>query len=322
MHVSLSVWIITIAGILLLLATSFFVHMRKLHEPSFKEAALWTLFFVCISLLFGLGMMKLWSPEHGIEFFAGYITEYSLSMDNLFVFLLIMSSFQVPRIYQQKVLVVGVVIALIMRTIFILAGAAAIAAFSWVFYLFGFFLLFTAFKLMFGKNEQEDHYEPNLFVKAFSKLFPVSDHYNQDKLTVVIEGKRYVTPMLMVMVAIGMTDILFALDSIPAIFGLTTEPYIVFCANAFALLGLIELYFLIGGLLDRLIYLGVGLSLVLAFIGTKLIIEALQANSLPFINGGEPVSSLPHISTGLSLSIILGILLVTVFASLIKSRQR
>lgn len=322
MHVPLWVWSATIIGISLLLAISFFIHMRKPHEPTFKEAAAWTAFFVTISVLFGLGMMKLWSPAHGLEFFAGYITEYSLSMDNLFVFILIMSSFQVPRMYQQKILVVGIVIALIMRTLFIVAGAAAIARFSWVFYLFGLFLLFTSVKLMFSKPEENATYEPNIFVRLFNKVMPISDHYDKAKLTTVINGKRYVTPMLVVMFTIGMTDILFALDSIPAIFGLTTEPYIVFSANAFALLGLIELYFLIGGLLKRLVYLATGLALVLAFIGIKLILEAMHTNSLSFINGGEPIANLPHISTELSLIVILGILSITTLASLIKSRER
>src|SRR5699024_3774458 len=301
MQVPLWIWLATIAGVIALLALSFFTHIRKAHEPSIKEAGAWTAFFVSLSILFGAGLTLVWGWDHGLEYFAGYITEYSLSIDNLFVFVIIMSSFSVPRAYQQKVLLVGIIVALVLRTIFILVGAAAIAHFSWVCYIFGVFLILTALKLAFEQHDQDEVYEPNILVRTAQKLLPATDAYDGANVTTVINGKRYMTPMLLVMLAIGMTDILFALDSIPAIFGLTDVPYIVFTANAFALLGLIELYFLIGGLLKRLVYLSFGLALVLVFIGIKLVIEAMHTNTLPFLNGGEPIHLLPAIPTWLSL---------------------
>src|SRR5699024_1070623 len=301
-------------------ALSFFTHIRKAHEPSIKEAGAWTTFFVTLAILFGLGMARVWGWDHGIQFFAGYITEYSLSIDNLFVFVIIMASFAVPKAYQQKVLLIGIVIALVLRTIFILIGAAAIAHFSWVFYLFGLFLIFTAAKLAFG-DDDNDEYEPNIMVRTAQKMLPVVDQYDGANMTTVIDGKRHLTPMMMVMIAIGMTDILFALDSIPAIYGLTNVPYIVFSTNAFALLGLIELFFLIGGLLTRLVYLSYGLALVLGFIGIKLVIEAMHGNNLSFLNGGDPIHLVPGIPTWLSLVIIISILALTTIASLLKSRS-
>lgn len=322
MQVPLWIWLASAAGVIFLLSLSFFVHMRKPHEPSMKEAGAWTAFFVTLAIIFGLGLTSVWGWDHGLQFFAGYITEYSLSIDNLFVFLIIMSSFNVPRAYQQKVLMVGVVIALILRTIFILLGAAAIAHFSWVFYIFGLFLVFTAIKLAAEKSDGEDEeFEPNFLVKLAQKVLPTTEEYDGAKVTTVIKGKRYMTPMMIVMIAIGMTDILFALDSIPAIFGLTNVPYIVFAANAFALMGLIELYFLLGGLLTRLVYLSIGLACVLGFIGIKLIFHAMHENTLPFINGGQSIHWAPDIPTSLSLGIIVGILAITTVASLIKSRK-
>lgn len=322
MHgVPLWIWLVTAAGVLALLALSFFTHIRHAHEPSMKEAGAWTAFFVSLAILFGAGITLVWGADHGLQFFAGYITEYSLSIDNLFVFTIIMSSFAVPRAYQQKVLLVGIIVALILRTIFILLGAAAIAHFSWVFYIFGLFLILTALKLGFATPDEEATYKPNRMVRAMQKLLPATDAYDGANVTTVIDGKRYVTPMMMVMLAIGMTDILFALDSIPAIYGLTNVPYIVFTTNAFALLGLVELYFLIGGLLKKLVYLSLGLAVVLGFIGIKLIIEAMHGNHLPFLNGGEPIHLIPAIPTWLSLLIIMAILAVTTVASLMKNRR-
>lgn len=321
MQVSLWIWLATVAGIIALLALNFFTHIRKAHEPSIKEAGAWTAFFVSLSIVFGLGLTAIWGRDRGIEYFAGYITEYSLSIDNLFVFVIIMSSFAVPRAYQQKVLLIGIVIALVLRTIFILIGAAAIAHFSWVFYLFGLFLILTAAKLAFEKHDGDEAYEPNILVRTAQKILPFTTEYDGANMSTVIGGKRHFTPMMMVMIAIGMTDILFALDSIPAIYGLTNVPYIVFATNAFALLGLVELYFLIGGLLTRLVYLSFGLALVLGFIGIKLVIEAMHGNNLPFLNGGNPIELVPPIPTWLSLVIILSILAVTTVASLLKSRR-
>jgi tellurite resistance protein TerC len=320
MQVPVWIWLVTIAGVLALLALSFFTHIRNAHEPSMKEAGAWTAFFVSLSVLFGGGMTLVSGRDRGVEFFAGYITEYSLSIDNLFVFVIIMSSFAVPRAFQQKVLLVGIVVALILRTIFILIGAAAIAHFSWVFYIFGLFLILTAFKLAFEQHDEDETYEPNIMVRLAQKVLPTTDRYDGANVTTVIGGKRHMTPMMMVMLTIGMTDILFALDSIPAIYGLTEVPYIVFTANAFALLGLIELYFLIGGLLKKLVYLSLGLAVVLGFIGIKLVIEAMHGNSLPFLNGGEPIHLVPAIPTWLSLVVIVSILAVTTVASLLKTR--
>ncbi|ROO31224.1 TerC family protein [Salinisphaera orenii] len=321
MHVPVWVWATTIAGIIALLIFDFVAHVRKPHEPSLREAGGWSVFYVVLALLFGAGLWYVWGHQHGVEYLAGYVTEKSLSVDNLFVFVIIMSAFAVPKAYQQKVLLIGVVIALILRTIFIALGAAAIEHFSWVFYIFGLFLLYTAYSLATSSHDEDEAFEPNIMVRLAQKYLPATDEYNGAKMTVVENGKRMITPMLIVMIAIGATDILFALDSIPAIYGLTKEPYIVFTANAFALLGLIQLYFLLGGLLDRLIYLSKGLALVLGFIGAKLIVEALHGNELPFINGGEPVHAVPEIPIWFSLSVIIGILVVTTVASLIQSAR-
>ncbi len=321
MQVPLWIWLVTVAGVIGLLLLSFFTHIRSAHEPSMKEAGAWTAFFVSLSVLFGIGVTLVWGGDYGLEFFAGYITEYSLSIDNLFVFVIIMSSFAVPREDQQKVLLIGIVIALILRTIFIILGAAALAYFSWVFYIFGFFLVLTALKLGLESHDVDEEFEPNILVRSMQKILPLTDKYDGANMTTMIDGKRYFTPMMMVMITIGMTDILFALDSIPAIFGLTNVPYIVFTANAFALLGLIELYFLIGGLLKKLVYLSYGLALVLGFIGVKLILHAMHENTLSFINGGEHIAWAPNIPTWVSLVVIVSILLITTVASLIKSSR-
>jgi tellurite resistance protein TerC len=256
----------------------------------------------------------------GSEYFAGYVTEKALSVDNLFVFLIIMTSFRVPRADQQKVLLFGIVFSLIARTGFILVGAALINQFAWVFYLFGLVLLLTAGNML--KPEGEDsHSADNIMIRLARRLFHTTETYDGDKLFTVEHGRRVMTPMLLVMAAIGGTDILFALDSIPAIFGLTQSVFIVFTATAFSLLGLRQLYFLIDGLLDRLIYLSYGLATILAFIGVKLILHALHENNVPFINGGEPVTVV-EISTAVSLGVIVGVLLVTVVASLLSPRGR
>ena len=242
-------------------------------------------------------------------------------MDNLFVFVIIMARFGVPRQYQQKVLLVGIVLALVMRGGFIAAGAALISQFSWVFYIFGAFLIYTAVNLARQGEPDEDEFSENLLIRWSRKALPISKGYDDAKLTTHENGKRLFTPMLIVMIAIGTTDLIFALDSIPAIFGITQEPYLVFTANVFALMGLRQLYFLLGGLLDRLIYLSYGLAVVLGFIGVKLVLEALADNNLPFINGGEHVGWAPHIPIWLSLLVILGTLGIATAASLIKSSR-
>jgi len=323
MHVPLWVWLVTGLVFLGLFFFDFFTHVRTPHEPTFRESAFWSSFYIGLALVFGIGLGIVWDWGHGSEYFAGYVTEKSLSVDNLFVFLIIMTKFAVPRIYQQKVLLVGVAIALVLRTVFILAGAAAISAFSWVFYIFGAFLIYTAIKLAREDHDSEpvEEFQENRLVRMLRRVLPTTTEYHGDRLTTKIDGKRFITPMLIVMVAIGSTDVLFALDSIPAIFGLTKEPYIVFTTNAFALLGLRQLYFLLGGLLKRLVYLSEGLSIILGFIGVKLVLEALHTNELPFINGGEHVAWAPEIPIWFSLGFILLTLTVATVASLAKTRR-
>ncbi|MFB4264855.1 TerC family protein [Nonomuraea sp. GTA35] len=320
MHVSAAVWWLTILGIVGLLLFDFFFHVRKSHVPTLREASIWSALYVGIALLFGAGVWIFGGSDPGAEYFAGYVTEKALSVDNLFVFLVIMSSFKVPRADQQKALLFGIAFSLLARSGFILVGAALINMFSWVFYLFGLILLLTAGNLLKPEGE-ESHSPDNLMVRVARRLLRTSDTYDGDKLFTVQDGRRVMTPMLLVMIAIGGTDILFALDSIPAIFGLTQNVYLVFTATAFSLLGLRQLYFLIDGLLDRLIYLSYGLAFILAFIGVKLILHALHENNVPFVNDGEPVPVM-EISTGLSLSVIIGVLAVTVVASLASARGR
>jgi tellurite resistance protein TerC len=316
MTVSSPIWAITIAVILALLAFDYFFHIRKAHVPTLKEAAGWSALYVGLAVVFGIVVWIFGGTAMGSEYFAGYITEKALSVDNLFVFLIIMASFRVPREDQQKVLLFGIVFALVARTGFIFLGAALINSFAWVFYIFGLILLITAGNLLRPESHEDDTAD-NFIIRLARKLFHTTEHYDGDKLFTIQNGKRALTPMLLVMVAIGGTDILFALDSIPAIFGLTQNVFIVFTATAFSLMGLRQLYFLIDGLLDRLIYLAYGLAAILAFIGVKLVLHALHENNLPFINGGEHVPVI-EISTGLSLSVIIGVLVLTVVASLLS----
>jgi tellurite resistance protein TerC len=312
-----AVWLLTIVGIGGLLLFDFVFHVRKAHVPALSEAARWSALYVAIAIAFGIGVWIFGGSTMGAEYFAGYVTEKALSVDNLFVFLIIMSSFKVPRADQQKVLLFGIVFSLIARSAFIFLGAALINSFAWVFYIFGLILLITAGNLL--KPEGEDsHSADNVMVRLARKLFHTSDSYDGDRLFTMVNGARVMTPMLLVMVAIGGTDILFALDSIPAIFGLTQNVFLVFTATAFSLLGLRQLYFLIDGLLDRLIFLTYGLAAILAFIGIKLILHALHENNLPFINAGEHVDVV-EISTVLSLGVIVGVLTVTVLASLVSN---
>lgn len=319
MEVPAYVWTLTIIGIVGLLVFDFFFHVRKAHTPSLKESAVWSALYVGIAVLFGLGVLVFGGPTMGTEYFAGYITEKALSVDNLFVFLIIMASFRVPRADQQKVLLFGIVFSLIARTAFIFLGAALINSFAWVFYIFGLILLITAGNLL--KPDSHDDDSEGLVVRLAKKFLPASEHYDGDKLFTMENGKRVLTPMLLVMVAIGGTDILFALDSIPAIFGLTQNVFIVFTATAFSLMGLRQLFFLIDGLLDRLIFLSYGLAVILGFIGVKLILHALHENTLPFINDGEHVNVV-EVSTGVSLSVILGVLVLTVLASIFSPKGK
>ncbi|NUL47162.1 TerC family protein [Cellulosimicrobium funkei] len=324
MEITALTWIITIAVIIALLLFDYIFHVRKAHIPTIREAAVWSAIYVGIALVFGLVFFLFGDTQHAIEYYSGYITEKALSVDNLFVFLVIMASFKVPREYQQKVLLFGITFALISRTVFILLGAAIISAWSDVFYLFGLALLLIAGGQLKGEltaDDKEKDEADNFLVRFAKRILPASDRYDGDKLFTWENGKRLMTPMLLVMVSIGLTDVLFAFDSIPAIYGLTQDPYIVFTATAFSLMGLRQLFFLIDGLLDRLVYLSYGLSAILGFIGVKLILHALHDNNLPFINGGENVPVVT-IETDVSLLVIVGILIITVLASLYSPKGR
>lgn len=320
MHASAPVWMVTIALVVGLVVFDFVCHVRRAHVPTLREAAVWSAGYVGIAMVFGVAVWIVAGTDTGLEYFAGYLTEKALSVDNLFVFLVILSSFRVPRADQQKVLLFGIVLSLVARTALIFAGAALINAFAWVFYLFGLILLLGAGHMATPADSQRRAGD-NLTVRAVRRLLPASETYDGDKLFTVQNGKRMLTPMLLVMVAIGGTDILFALDSIPAIFGLTQDVYIVFTAVVFSLLGLRQLYFLIDEMLDRLVYLAYGLAAILAFIGVKLILHALHENNVPFINAGEPVDVV-EISTGLSLVVIVVVLSVTTVVSLVSPKGR
>ena len=314
-------WIILAAIIIALITVDIVGHVRTPHEPTIKEAAIWSIAYIALGIAFGFVVWAGWGLTYAGEYWAGYITEKSLSLDNLFVFVLIISAFRVPRKYQQKVLLYGIVMALVLRLIFILIGAAIIEQFAWVFYIFGAWLLYTAFSQVREGvgDDDDDEYKETAFVRVVRKVFPVTDGFLSDKMLHRHAGKTYLTPMLLVIIALGSTDIMFAFDSIPAIFGLTNEAYLVFAANAFSLLGLRQLYFLIDGLLEKLVYLHYGLAAILAFIGVKLILHALHENEVPFINGGQPFD-VPEIGIPASLVFIGITLVLTVIASMIKAR--
>ncbi|MCW2767416.1 MAG: Integral rane protein TerC [Nocardioides sp.] len=321
-----TVWLVTIVVTMGVLLVDLLIIARRAHEPSMAEVSRHLAFFIGLAVIFGVA---LWlfaephalSPHPGPEFFAGWLTEYSLSIDNLFIFLIIMNKFAVPRKYQQTALMIGIVLALVMRAIFIVVGAAAINQFSWVFYIFGAFLLWTAWKLAREGAEDEDEYEENRLVRFAQDHLPATREWNGTKLFSKENGKRLITPMFLVVLTLGTTDLLFALDSIPAIYGLTQDPYLVFTANVFALMGLRQLYFLIGGLLERLIYLSYGLAVLLGFIGVKLILHAMHENEFSFINGGHHIAWAPDIPIWLSLVVIIGTLAVTAVVSLLASAR-
>lgn len=322
MHVPLSIWFITSVVILGFFVFDFVSHVRTPHEPTMKESGGWALFYMAIACVFGGLVWVMWDAEHSAQFFTGYITELSLSVDNLFVFALIMGSFKIPRAYQQKVLLIGIVIALVCRLLFILLGAVIIEAWSDVFYLFAAFLIYTAIKLVVDEVTDQEDPDPNdmFVVKTLRKVIPVTKSYHSDRLFSVTEaGKKAVTPLFVALLSIGFIDVMFAFDSIPAIYGITQEAFLVFTANAFALLGLRQLYFLLNGLLDKLVYLPYGLALVLGFIGVKLLLHALHENNLPFINGSENVH-VPEVGTVASLGVIVGVLVITAVASIMKER--
>ena len=317
MQVTQLEWIITLGVTIAVLLFDVIVIGRRPHEPSKRETAAYLTVYVGLAVAFGLWVWFFHGGQFGLEFFAGWLTEYSLSVDNLFIFLIIMASFKVPKIYQQQALLVGIILALIFRGIFIALGAVAINQFSWVFYIFGTFLLYTAINLVRDTDHDDD--AENFVVRFARSHLKATDKWAGLRLWVKDNGKRLMTPMFLVIVALGTTDLLFALDSIPAIYGLTQEPYLVFTANVFALMGLRQLYFLLGDLLKRLVYLSQGLAVILAFIGVKLLLHALHENELPFINGGEHVP-VPDVPTLLSLGVIVVTLVITTAASLYKTR--
>ena len=330
MHVSALVWAITLVTMIVIFAVDLLIVGRRPHEPSMHETAIWITVYVALAVIFGAGLFAAYGPRYGGEFFAGWLTEYSLSVDNLFVFVIIMARFSVPRMLQQKVLLIGVILALLMRGALIAVGAAVVDRFVWVFYLFGAFLIYTAIGLARQQQGGEGEFRENVLIRWSRRILPISAEYDGARLTTRAEpgdradnrsGRRIFTPMLIVMIAIGTTDLIFALDSIPAIFGLTTEPYIVFTANVFALMGLRQLYFLLSGLLSRLVYLSYGLVAVLGFIGVKLVLDALYGNNVPFVNGGQPIEWAPHIPIWLSLVVIVCVLGIATIASLAKASR-
>lgn len=322
MHVQPWVWALTLGLAVAFLVVDIFYIGHAPHEPSTGESARHLGFFIAAALVFGAGVFAISGARYGAEFIGGWLTEYSLSVDNLFVFLIIMTKLRVPRHLQQSALLVGIILALVLRGGFIAAGAAAINAFSWVFYLFGAFLVYTAVRLARGGEQDPGEYTEGRVVRWVRRQVPSTTQYHGAHLIVRGRDRRWLAaPMLVVIVALGTTDVLFALDSIPAIYGITREPYLVLTANLFALMGLRQLYFLIGGLLERLAYLNLGLSVLLGFIGVKLILSALHENTLPFINGGASVRSVPVIPIWLSLVVIVAVLGITVLASAAKSRR-
>jgi tellurite resistance protein TerC len=312
LDVPLYVWAATLGGLVLVLGFDQWVARRHgEHEITVREAVRWVVFYVALAVAFGIGLWVVGGHRAGAEFFAGYLTEYSLSVDNLFVFVIIMASFSVPRAFQHKVLLFGIALALLLRGIFIAIGAAAIERFVWVFFLFGAFLVYTAWKLAVSRDHDEPAERSPRMAEIVGRLLPTTDRYDGARVVTTSGGKRFFTPMLLVMVAIGSTDLLFALDSIPAIFGLTKEPYIVFTANAFALMGLRQLYFLLDGLLDRLVHLSKGLAVILGFIGVKLVLHALHEYGAHWA---------PDIGIAPSLGVIVGVLTVTTVLSLRSTR--
>ena len=324
MHVHALAWIVLAGIILTMIVVDIVGHVRTPHEPTLKEATWWSVAYIAIALIFGAIVWAVWGSQYGQEYLGGYITEKALSIDNLFVFVIILSTFRVPRKNQQEVLLVGIVIALVLRLIFILAGAALIENFSWVFYIFGAWLLWTAIsQVREGSSDDDDEeYRPPSIVRWVSKVVPVTDGFIGSRMLYRHGGRTYVTPMLLCVIAVGTADVMFAVDSIPAIYSLTNEAYLVFAANAFSLLGLRQLYFLIDGLLDRIIFLHYGLAAILGFIGFKLVNHALHTNELPFINGGQPIVAVPEPSIAFSLGFIVVTILITVAASLAVSRSQ
>ncbi|HKS43792.1 MAG TPA: TerC family protein [Amycolatopsis sp.] len=312
MNVPLWVWALTVGGLLVLIAVDLVIVDSKPHEVTTAEAARWVIFYVSCAVLFGAGVWVVAGHQFGVEFFTGYITEYSLSVDNLFIFMVIMASFKVPVIHQHRVLLVGILLALVMRSVFIAVGAALIAQFVWAFFLFGGVLVWTAISMLRGQDEHQE-YEENAVTRWVRRIYPVTEDFHRHKMFVKRDGKRWITPMFLVIVAIGSADLLFAVDSIPAIFGITQEAFLVFTANAFALMGLRQLYFLLGGLVNKLVYLSYGLAIILGFIGAKLVLHALHEYHV--------VPDWLDINNWVSLGVIVAVLAATTLLSLAKVKR-
>lgn len=321
MDLQLPLWfeITSIVIVIVIVIADLVLAFKRPHIPSTRESSLWVGFYVLLAIVFAVLMFFFAGAEPAGQFIAGWLTEYSLSIDNLFVFVIIMARFSVPRKYQQEVLMVGIIIALVLRGIFILLGASLIQNFSWIFYIFGAFLLYTAFGQAFHGREEMEEKESGI-IRLLRKRISISNEFDGARIRTVIDGKKVFTPIIVVFIAIGTTDLVFALDSIPAIFGITTSAFIVFTANVFALMGLRQLYFLLGDLIDKLVYLKYGIAFILAFIGFKLIAHALHTNELPFVNGGNHVEWAPEIPTLVSLAVIVASMAVAVIASLVKIR--
>ena len=310
---------ISLGVIVLILAADLVIAYKRPHIPSTRESGLWIAFYVTLALIFAGVLLWIGDAQHAGEFIAGWLTEYSLSMDNLFVFLIIMNRFAVPRRYQQEMLMAGIIIALILRAVFILFGAFIIEHLTWVFFIFGGWLLYTAWQQAFTDHDDEEDRE-NRLLGWIRRRIKVSEQFDGARFRTVVDGRKVLTPVILVIISLGITDLVFALDSIPAIFGITTNPFIVFTANVFALMGLRQLYFLLGDLVDKLQYLKYGIAAILAFIGVKLVLHALHENELPFINGGQGFDWAPEIPIWMSLAFIVASLGVAVIASLVKLR--
>jgi tellurite resistance protein TerC len=316
MHVSLLEWFVTLGVTTAVLLFDVLIMARRAGEPTMARSAFGLSAYVGLAACFGIWTWFFHGRQYAIQFFAGWLTEYSLSVDNLFIFVILMASFGVPRVYQREALFIGIVIALIFRGVFIALGAAAIQRFTWVFYIFGAFLVYTAVRLARGATHADGE---NGLVRFARNHLSVTDSWHGRKLVVQEGSRRSITPMALVVLALGATDLIFALDSIPAIYGLTSEPYLVLAANVFALMGLRQLYFIVEGLLQRLIFLSKGLAVILVFIGVKLILHALRENDLPFINGGKTID-VPEIPTLVSLAVIAATLVVAAAASFVATR--
>ncbi len=310
----------SIVALVVILLADLLIVARRPHVPTLKESAVWVGVYVGLALVFAVAMLVFAGGEPAGQFLAGWLTEYSLSIDNLFVFVIIMARFSVPKKIQQEVLMLGIIIALVLRGIFILVGAQLIENFSWIFYIFGAWLVWTAIQQLRGEDEDEEQ-KDGFIVRLLRRRVRLTDTFDGMKFRTHKDGVRHFTPLLVVLIAIGTTDLLFALDSIPAIFGITESPFIVFTANVFALMGLRQLYFLLGGLLERLVYLKYGIAFILAFIGVKLVLHALHGNELPFLNGGDHIAWAPEIPTWVSLVVILAAMGVSTIASVVRIRH-